>query len=140
MAIFLFLLESKWKSFCFSVPFNINSQFMKTLIKLLLTALAVIILGYLLPGVAVTSFFTAFIVAIVLALLRLIVKPILIIFTLPITIITFGIFLLFINAIIILIADYFVGGFAVDGIWWALIFSLLLSLFQSMLFALIKED
>ncbi|WP_304038762.1 MATE family efflux transporter [Mesonia mobilis] len=78
--------------------------------------------------------------AIVLALLRLIVKPILIIFTLPITIITFGIFLLFINAIIILIADYFVGGFAVDGIWWALIFSLLLSLFQSMLFALIKED
>ncbi|EAQ51098.1 MULTISPECIES: phage holin family protein [Leeuwenhoekiella] len=113
---------------------------MKTLIKLLLTALAVIILGYLLPGVAVTSFFTAFIVAIVLALLRLIVKPILIIFTLPITIITFGIFLLFINAIIILIADYFVGGFAVDGIWWALIFSLLLSLFQSMLFALIKED
>jgi len=140
VAIFLFLLESKWKSFCFSVPFNINSQFMKTLIKLLLTALAVIILGYLLPGVAVTSFFTAFIVAIVLALLRLIVKPILIIFTLPITIITFGIFLLFINAIIILIADYFVGGFAVDGIWWALIFSLLLSLFQSMLFALIKED
>ncbi|HBT11461.1 MULTISPECIES: phage holin family protein [Leeuwenhoekiella] len=113
---------------------------MKTLIKLLLTALAVIILGYLLPGVAVTSFFTAFIVAIVLALLRLIVKPILIIFTLPITIITFGIFLLFINAIIILIADYFVGGFAVDDIWWALIFSLLLSLFQSMLFALIKED
>ena len=113
---------------------------MKTLITLLLTALAVIILGYLLPGVAVTSFFTAFIVAIVLALLRLIVKPILIIFTLPITIITFGIFLLFINAIIILIADYFVGGFAVDGIWWALIFSLLLSLFQSMLFALIKED
>ena len=113
---------------------------MKTLIKLLLTALAVIVLGYLLPGVAVTSFFTAFIVAIVLALLRLIVKPILIIFTLPITIITFGIFLLFINAIIILIADYFVGGFEVDGIWWALIFSLLLSLFQSMLFALIKED
>ncbi|WP_370173828.1 phage holin family protein [Leeuwenhoekiella palythoae] len=113
---------------------------MKTLIKLLLTALAVIILGYLLPGVGVTSFFTAFIVAVVIALLRLIVKPILVILTLPITIVTFGIFLLFINAIIILIADYFVGGFAVDGIWWALIFSLLLSLFQSLLFALIKDD
>ncbi|MEC8883124.1 MAG: phage holin family protein [Bacteroidota bacterium] len=113
---------------------------MKTLIKLLLTALAVIILGYLLPGVGVTSFFTAFIVAVVIALLRLIVKPILVILTLPITIVTFGIFLLFINAIIILIADSFVGGFAVDGIWWALIFSLLLSLFQSLLFALIKED
>ena len=113
---------------------------MKTLIKLLLTALAVILLCYLLPGATVTSFFTAFIVAIVLALLRLIVKPILIILTLPITIVTFGIFLLFINAIILLIADYFVGGFSVDGIWWALIFSLLLSVFQSVLFALIKEE
>ncbi|RXG31683.1 phage holin family protein [Leeuwenhoekiella marinoflava] len=113
---------------------------MKTLIKLLLTALAVILLCYLLPGAAVTSFFTAFIVAIVLALLRLIIKPILVILTLPITIVTFGIFLLFINAVIILMADYFVGGFSVDGIWWALIFSLLLSLFQSVLFALIKEE
>ena len=113
---------------------------MKTLIKLLLTALAVIVLGYLLPGVSVTSFITALVVAVVIALLRLIVKPILIILTLPITIITFGIFLLFINAIIIMLAGYFVSGFVVDGIWWALIFSLLLSLFQSILFALIKEE
>ncbi|MCC4213465.1 phage holin family protein [Leeuwenhoekiella parthenopeia] len=113
---------------------------MKTLVKLLLTAIAVIILGYLLPGVSVTSFLTALVVAVVIALLRLIVKPILIILTLPITILTFGIFLLFINAIIILLAGYFVSGFVVDGIWWALIFSLLLSLFQSLLFALIKEE
>lgn len=113
---------------------------MKTLVKLLLTALAVIILGYLLPGISVTSFITALVVAVVIALLRLIVKPILIILTLPITIITFGIFLLFINAIIIMLAGYFVSGFVVDGIWWALIFSLLLSLFQSILFALIKEE
>ncbi|WP_442844474.1 phage holin family protein [Leeuwenhoekiella sp. H156] len=113
---------------------------MKTLVKLLLTAIAVIVLGYLLPGVSVTSFLTALVVAVVIALLRLIVKPILIILTLPITILTFGIFLLFINAIIILLAGYFVSGFVVDGIWWALIFSLLLSLFQSLLFALIKEE
>ncbi len=113
---------------------------MKTLVKLLLTALAVIILGYLLPGISVTSFITALVVAVVIALLRLIVKPILVILTLPITIITFGIFLLFINAIIIMLAGYFVSGFVVDGIWWALIFSLLLSLFQSILFALIKEE
>ncbi|PHR97883.1 MAG: hypothetical protein COA80_06405 [Leeuwenhoekiella sp.] len=113
---------------------------MKTLVKLLLTAIAVIVLGYLLPGVSVTSFLTALVVAVVIALLRLIVKPILIILTLPITIITFGLFLLFINAIIILLAGYFVSGFVVDGIWWALIFSLLLSLFQSVLFALIKEE
>ncbi len=113
---------------------------MKTLLKLLLTAIAVILLGYLLPGISVTSFFTAFIVAIVIALLRLIVKPILIVLTLPITILTLGIFLLFINAIIIWLAGYFVSGFVVDGIWWALLFSLLLSLFQSVLFALIKEE
>ena len=113
---------------------------MKTLIKLILTALAVIALCYLLPGASVTSFITALIVAVVIALLRFIVKPILVILTLPITVITLGIFLRVINAVIILLADYFVTGFAVDGFWWALIFSLLLSLFQSILFALIKED
>ncbi|WP_028377487.1 phage holin family protein [Leeuwenhoekiella sp. MAR_2009_132] len=113
---------------------------MKTLVKLILTALAVIFLGYLLPGASVTSFMTALIVAVVIALLRLIVKPILVVLTLPITVLTFGIFLLVINAVIILLADYFVSGFAVDGFWWALIFSLLLSLFQSLLFALIKEE
>lgn len=119
---------------------GLNIDIMKTLVKLILTALAVILLGYLLPGASVTSFMTALIVAVVIALLRLIVKPILVILTLPITVLTFGIFLLVINAVIILLADYFVSGFAVDGFWWALIFSLLLSLFQSLLFALIKEE
>lgn len=83
---------------------------------------------------------TALLVAVVLALLRLIVKPILVVLTLPITVLTLGIFLLVINAIIILLADYFVTGFEIDGFWWALIFSLFLSLFQSILFALIKEE
>ncbi|HAV54269.1 phage holin family protein [Aequorivita vladivostokensis] len=113
---------------------------MKLIIKLLLTALAVVILSKILPGVAVEGYGSAIIVAIVIALLRLIVKPILVLLTLPITIITFGLFLLIINAFIIMMADYFVGGFAVATIWWALLFSLLLSLFQSLLFSLIKED
>ena len=113
---------------------------MKMILKILLTALAVLLLAYLLPGITVDSFVTSIIVAIVLALLRFLVKPILIILTLPITILTFGLFLLIINAIIILMADYFVSGFNVDGIWYALIFSLLLSFFQSILFALIKEE
>ena len=110
------------------------------ILKILLTALAVLLLAYLLPGISVDSFVTSIVVAIVLALLRFVVKPILILLTLPITIITFGLFLLIINAIIILMVDYFVGGFNVDGIWYALIFSLLLSFFQSILFALIKEE
>ena len=113
---------------------------MKLIIKLLLTALAVVILSKILPGVAVEGYGSAIIVAIEIALLRLIVKPILVLLTLPITIITFGLFLLIINAFIIMMADYFVGGFAVATIWWALLFSLLLSLFQSLLFSLIKED
>ncbi len=113
---------------------------MKPIIKLLLTALAVVILSKILPGVAVEGYGSAIIVAIVIALLRLIVKPILVLLTLPITIITFGLFLLIINAFIIMMADYFVGGFTVATIWWALLFSLLLSLFQSLLFSLIKED
>ncbi|MEH6765957.1 MAG: phage holin family protein [Aequorivita antarctica] len=113
---------------------------MKLIIKLLLTAVAVVVLAKILPGVAVEGYGSAIIVAIVIALLRLLVKPILVILTLPITIVTFGLFLLIINAIIILLAGYFVGGFTVTTIWWALLFSLLLSLFQSILFSLLPED
>ncbi len=113
---------------------------MKLLIKLLLTALAVVFLSKILPGVAVEGYGSAIVVAIVIALLRLIVKPILVLLTLPITIVTFGLFLLIVNAIIILMADFFVGGFEVSSIWWALLFSLLLSFFQSILFSLLKED
>ena len=112
---------------------------MKLILKLLLTALAVVILAYVLPGVSVDGYGSAIIVAVVLALLRLIVKPILIILTLPVTIITLGLFLLIINAIIIMMADYFVGGFSVSTIWWALLFSLLLSFLQSVLFSMVKE-
>ena len=113
---------------------------MKLLLKLLLTALAVVLLAKILPGASVTGYGAAIIVAVVIALLRLVVKPILVILTLPITIITLGLFLLIINAIIILLADFLVSGFQVVNIWWALLFSLLLSLFQSLLFSLLKED
>lgn len=113
---------------------------MKLIIKLLLTALAVVVLAKILPGVAVEGYGSAIIVAIIIALLRFLVKPILVLLTLPITIVTFGLFLLIINAIIILMADYFVAGFEVASLWWALLFSLLLSLFQSLLFSLLKED
>ena len=112
---------------------------MKLILRLLLTALAVVILSYVLPGVTVEGYFSAILVAVVLALLRLTVKPIIILLTLPVTIVTLGLFLLFINAFIILLADYFVSGFSVASIWWALLFSLLLSFLQSMLFSMLKE-
>ena len=113
---------------------------MKLILRILLSALAVVILAKVLPHVEVDSYITAIIVAIVLSLLNFIVKPILVILTLPVTIITFGLFLLIINALIILLADRMVAGFHVDGIWWALLFSLLLSFLQSILFSLLKED
>ena len=112
---------------------------MRTLLKILLTAVAVLILAYILPGVEIAGFTSAVIVAVVLAILRLIVKPILIFLTLPVTIITLGLFLLVINAFIILMADYFITGFSVNGWLWALLFSLLLSFLQSILFSILDK-
>lgn len=113
---------------------------MKFILRLLLTAVAVVILAKVLPGITVDSYWTAVIVALVLALLNFIVKPILVLLTLPVTILTLGLFLLIINAIIIFMADGFIDGFDVSGWFMAIIFSLLLSLFQSILFSILKSD
>jgi putative membrane protein len=112
---------------------------MNWIIRFLLNGLAVVLTAYLLPGVEVTDYWTALLVALVLAIANVVVKPILIVLTIPITILTLGIFLLVINAMIILLADYFVDGFTVDGFWWALLFSLILSLFNSLFGDLTKE-
>ncbi|KGL59945.1 MULTISPECIES: phage holin family protein [unclassified Polaribacter] len=113
---------------------------MKTFLKILLTALAVIVLANILPGVTVTSYVTAIIVAVVISLLNMFVRPLLVFFTLPATIVTLGLFLFVINAIIILLADKLIDGFAVSGFFTAFFFSILLSIFRSALFSLLKED
>jgi len=97
-------------------------------VRLLLTALAVLVTAYLLPGVHVTNLFWALLVAAILALFNVTIKPLLIIITIPITVFTLGLFLLVINAIIILLASALIPGFQVDGFWWALGFSLILYL------------
>ena len=107
---------------------------MKTFLKILLTALAVIVLANILSGVTVTGYGAAIIVAIVIALLNMVVRPLLIFFTLPATLVTFGLFIFVINAIIILLADNLVDGFKVSGFWSARLFSMLLSVFRSFLF------
>ena len=112
---------------------------MKLVLKMLLTAIAVVILAQILPGVQVDGYTSAIIVAIVLGLLRIFIRPLIILFTLPITIMTLGLFLFVINAIIILLADKLIDGFAVSGFWYALLFSLLLSFFQSILYSFLKE-
>ena len=106
---------------------------MNLLIRLLISTVVVFVLAHFLPGIAVDSFATALLVAVVLALLNTFLKPILIFLTIPVTIITLGLFLLVINAVIILICDKLIDGFGVSGFWYALLFSLLLSLGQSIL-------
>jgi putative membrane protein len=104
---------------------------MNIVLRIIISAVVAFGLSYILNGVHIQSFVTALILAIVLGLLNVIVKPILIILTLPITLFTFGLFLFVINALIILLAAKFVNGFRVDGFWWALLFSLLLSILTS---------
>jgi len=91
-------------------------------------------------GVHVTGFVTALLVAVVLGLLNIFIKPIFVLLTLPFTIVTLGLFLLVINAIIILLCTNIVGGFSVDTFWTALLFSVVLSLSQSILFAIVGKD
>jgi putative membrane protein len=113
---------------------------MKFLTNLLITAVATYFLSKLLePHVQIDSFITAMIFALVLAFLNAIVKPLIIILTLPITIITLGLFLLVINVLIILLADHFVSGINIDGFFWALIFGILLAIISSVLQNLIKD-
>lgn len=112
---------------------------MRILIQILLTAVIVLALCEILPEAHVDSFTTSLIVAAVLALLNIIVKPVLVFLTLPATLITFGLFLLVINAVIILLAEWLVSGFDVGGFWWALLFSVLLSFAQSILFSLTEK-
>ena len=106
---------------------------MNSIVRFLLSGLAVLLTAYLLPGVNVEHYGYALLVAVVLSLANIIIKPILVFLTIPITIVTLGLFLLVINAVIILLVDYLIPtGFEVDGFWWALAFSLILSLFNSL--------
>lgn len=105
---------------------------MNVIIRLFITAVVAFFLTKILPGVQFESFMGAVIFAVVLGVLNLIVKPVLSLFGLPLTIITLGFFALVINALIILIADYFIDSMIVDGFWWAFIFSIALSIITSL--------
>ncbi|WP_418264796.1 phage holin family protein [Flavobacterium faecale] len=113
---------------------------MKLLFRMLITAVLVVILSHVMKGVHIAGFTTALIVAFVLSLLNTFIKPLILIFTLPITLLTLGLFLLVINAIIILLCSAIVGGFAVDGFFVALLFSVILSVSQSIMFAVLGKN
>ena len=111
---------------------------MSIIIGLLVNSLAVFATDYLLTGVTIKDFFTAVVVAIVLGILNTFVKPVLVLLTLPINLLTFWLFTFVINAVLVLVASWLVPGFHVDGFLWALAFSLVLSLISSFLNTLVK--
>lgn len=124
----------------FFVILNYKSITMNFIIKLFISSIIVFALSYFLPGVHVTSIVAALWVAIVLGLLNTFLKPVLVFFTIPVTLFTLGLFLLVINAIIVLICDYFILEFEVDGFVTALFFSILLSVSQSILNKIFISD
>lgn len=113
---------------------------MKFLVQVLISALAVMVTQYILPGVSVDTFFTGIIVALLLGLFNATIKPVLVILTLPVTIVTFGLFLLVINAFVINLAAGFVDGFEVAGFWSAVFFSLILSFVTSIFGGMDEEE
>ncbi|MDF2157751.1 phage holin family protein [Algoriphagus sp. CAU 1675] len=104
---------------------NTGSSF---LVKIILGGISVLIAEFFLPGVHVSGWLTGFLLAGLLILINLTIKPIMIILTFPLTILTLGLFLLVINALAIMLADEIIPGFEVDGFWWALLFSVVLSI------------
>ena len=106
---------------------------MNFILRLVISALAVLLCSYILPGISIqdNNILIALLVAAVLAFLNSVIKPIMVILTIPVTLITLGFFLLVINALIIMIAARIVDGFNVNGFWFALLFSLVLSFVTS---------
>jgi putative membrane protein len=108
-------------------------------LRWLISAASLLAIGYLVPGIEVKGFFSALIAALVLGVLNAVVRPILIVLTLPLTILTLGIFLLVINGLMLLLASALLPGFTVHGFWAALFGALVLSLIGWLVSALIHE-
>jgi putative membrane protein len=108
------------------------------ILRLFFSWIAIILASYILPGIHIDNFVAALIAAAVLALLDTFIKPLLIILTIPITILTLGLFLLVINALIVMFGARLVDGFSVDSFWWALAFSLVVSIIVTLLEAMDK--
>lgn len=106
---------------------------------LLINTVSIFAVSYILSGIQVDGFMTALIIAVVMAVLNVTLKPLLFVITIPITVITFGLFLLVLNVIVLYVAAHFIDGFQIAGFWWALLFSLLVSFVNSILFGLGKK-
>lgn len=109
---------------------------MNFIVKLILNALAIMLTAYLLPGIHIENFISALMLALVLAILNVTIRPLLVILTIPVSVVTLGLFLIVINALVILLADWFIPGSHIDGFWWAVLFGFILSILNSILYGL----
>jgi putative membrane protein len=104
--------------------------------NLLVNTISIFAVSYILSGIEVDSFLIALVVAVVMAVLNVTLKPLLVLITIPLTIVTFGLFLLVVNVLVLYAAEALIDGFHIAGFWWALAFSLLVSFINSVLFGL----
>lgn len=101
---------------------------MNWIIELLLSVAAVMLAAYFLPGVELKGFGNALLMVILLGLANLLVKPLLLLLTLPITIITLGLFIFVVNALVILLVEKFVPGLRIRSLGWAILYGIVISL------------
>lgn len=101
---------------------------MGILLKWLALSLAIMFVGWVVPGISISSFITALIASVAIALVNLVIKPVLVLLTLPINILTLGLFVLVINALLFMFVAYLVPGVEVDGFWSAFLGALILSI------------
>ena len=112
---------------------------MTLLLVWILNAVALLVVAYVLPGIVVASFWSAMWAALVLGLINMLVKPLFVLLTLPITIVTVGLFLFVITALMFCLAGSILKGFQVNGFWWAVGGALLYSLISGFLTNLINK-
>jgi putative membrane protein len=110
----------------------IPAQFLRISFQIMVSSLALLIGDYLMDGVHFDKTWVAIVTALVIALLNAFLKPMLVLLTIPATLLTFGLFLLVINAVILLIAREIVPGFHIDGFWTAVLLAILLSLMNGL--------
>ena len=112
---------------------------MKTIIHFVVSAVAILITAYVLPGVHVEGPIAALVLAVILGAINIFLRPILVILTLPITIFSLGLFVLVINGLLVMLAAYIVPGFTVDNFWWAFLFGIVLAIVNAVL-RMIEND
>ncbi|HAR96170.1 MAG TPA: hypothetical protein DCR97_09440 [Deltaproteobacteria bacterium] len=112
---------------------------MRILVNWIITTIAIIVSAYLLSGVKISNIGAAIVAAAVLGLINAILRPVLVLLTLPLTILSLGLFIFILNAILVLLASAIVPGFEVRNFWWALLFSLLFSIISTLIHGVISK-